>query len=105
MKITAAIEGAERMNATGFENSSKSEDVEVNGKRALLDDSSNLLSNLSPIMKRYGVRCSPTEFYEAVNLHFHAAESRVYDDVHQDMWRALPRQFELLTEDCVPIMS
>ena len=72
-------------------------------KTALLDGSADLIGNLVPIMKKYGVRCSPIEFYDAVNLHFHAAESRVYDEIHKNMWQALPRQFELLTEDCAAV--
>jgi 2-polyprenyl-3-methyl-5-hydroxy-6-metoxy-1,4-benzoquinol methylase len=52
-------------------------------------------------MEKYGVQCTPKEFYEAVNVHFHAAESLVYDQVHRDMWKALPQQFSLLTDDCL----
>jgi 2-polyprenyl-3-methyl-5-hydroxy-6-metoxy-1,4-benzoquinol methylase len=62
----------------------------------------DLLNNLRPLMEKYGVRCSPRHFYDAVNIHFHAAESKMYDEVHRDMWQSLPRQFALLTNDCVP---
>ena len=37
-----------------------------------LDYSADMIGNLIPIMKKYGVRCSPHEFYDAVNVHFHA---------------------------------
>ena len=63
----------------------------------------DLLAGLIPIMQRYGARCSPSEFYEQVNLHFHAAESLVYEEIHRHMWETLPRQFELLTDDCATV--
>src|ERR1700726_1933862 len=69
-----------------------------------IDDAAEVMNSLMPILKRYGVRCSPSEFYEQVNLHFHAAESAVYDEVHRDMWdETLPLQFKLLTSDCTAI--
>jgi SAM-dependent methyltransferase len=69
----------------------------------MVDDSADVFGSLVPLMKKYGVPCSPSEFYELVNLHFHAAESLVYDEVHRGMWQSLPRQFELLTDDCAVI--
>jgi ubiquinone/menaquinone biosynthesis C-methylase UbiE len=65
--------------------------------------SAELLAGLVSIMQRYDVRCSPSEFYEQVNLHFHAAESFVYDEIHRHVWETLPRQFELLTDDCATV--
>ena len=62
----------------------------------------DLLNNLRPLMEKYGVRCSPRQFYDTVNIRFHAAESKMYDEVHRDMWQSLPRQFALLTNDCLP---
>jgi hypothetical protein len=62
----------------------------------------DLLNNLRPLMERYGVRTSPRQFYDAVNIHFHAAESNMYDEIHRDMWQSLPRQFTLQTNDCLP---
>ncbi len=53
------------------------------------------------IMERHGVRCSLGEFHHAVNVTFHQFESEVYDRLHADMWASLPRQFALLTEDCL----
>lgn len=50
-------------------------------------------------MDRHGVRCSPEEFHQAVNVLFHNFESEVYDSAHRDMWASLPRQFDLLAED------
>src|SRR5258706_9372315 len=70
--------------------------VEKTGSAALFD-------SLTPLIRKYGVRCSAPEFYEHVNLHFHAAESLVYDEVHRGMWQSLPRQFELLTKDCADV--
>jgi SAM-dependent methyltransferase len=58
------------------------------------------LAPLSGIMQRHGVRCSPEEFHAAVNVAFHQNESEVYDELHQDMWESLPRQFTLLAADC-----
>jgi ubiquinone/menaquinone biosynthesis C-methylase UbiE len=69
----------------------------------MADDSADVFGSLVPLMKKYGVRCSSSEFYELVNLHFHAAESLVYDEIHRGMWQSLPRQFELLTDDCAVV--
>lgn len=54
-------------------------------------------------MEEYGAGGTPKEFYDAVSLHFHAAESLVYDNVHREMWQTLPRQFSLLIGDCLPV--
>jgi SAM-dependent methyltransferase len=51
------------------------------------------------IMERCGATCSPEEFHAAVNVTFHKWESRVYDQLHQDMWESLPEQFALLVAD------
>ena len=56
---------------------------------------------ISQIMKRHGVSCTAEEFHSWVNLTFHKFESDVYDDLHQDMWQSLPRQFSLLIDDLV----
>lgn len=57
------------------------------------------LDCLLPLMESKGVRLSPQEFHQMVNLAFHAFESRVYDESHQDMSKSLPRQMELLSSD------
>jgi 2-polyprenyl-3-methyl-5-hydroxy-6-metoxy-1,4-benzoquinol methylase len=62
---------------------------------------SNTLQSLSPVMEKYGVTCSPEKFHEGVNLAFHRAESRVYDEIHKCMWESLPRQMNLLVGDCI----
>jgi 2-polyprenyl-3-methyl-5-hydroxy-6-metoxy-1,4-benzoquinol methylase len=67
------------------------------------DSEPDLLDSLRPLMEKYGARCTPKEFYDAVNLHFHAAESSVYDEIHREMWKILPLQFALLTDDCLPV--
>jgi len=51
------------------------------------------------IMDRRGARCGLEEFHQSVNVFFHNFESEVYDREHQDMWRSLPRQFDLLVGD------
>ncbi|MEZ5351884.1 MAG: class I SAM-dependent methyltransferase [Bryobacteraceae bacterium] len=61
------------------------------------------LAVLSPLVPRYGVRCSLEEFQAAVNLVFHDIEAEVYDDIHQDMWLSLPRQYELLAADVMKL--
>lgn len=63
----------------------------------------DLLDSLYPLLEKYGVSCTPKQFYDAVNLHFHAAKSCVYDEIHRDMWQTLPHQFALLTNDCLPV--
>jgi 2-polyprenyl-3-methyl-5-hydroxy-6-metoxy-1,4-benzoquinol methylase len=59
----------------------------------------NGLDCLLPLMNSRGVQLSPLEFHYAVNVTFHAFESQVYDENHQDMRLSLPRQFELLCDD------
>jgi SAM-dependent methyltransferase len=56
---------------------------------------------VAEICSRHGVQCSAAEFHAAVNVTFHRFESEHYDDLHQDMWRSLPRQIQLLAEDCL----
>lgn len=67
-----------------------------------VDDSADLIGNLAPIMYKHGVRCSPIEFYNPVNLHFYDAKSRVDDEINKNMWQGLPRQFAL-TDDCAAV--
>lgn len=69
---------------------------------------------LRPLMLEVGARCSPREFYWAVNDAYHAAEAHVYDLVHDDMyqeeepvWRRLlsalpaaPRRLTILDVGC-----
>jgi len=57
------------------------------------------LGVLAPLIPRYGVTCSLEEFQEAVNVVFHDMESSLYDEIHVDMWKSLPRQFQLLADD------
>jgi SAM-dependent methyltransferase len=57
-----------------------------------------------PLLARYGVSCSLEEFQETINVVFHDMEAEVYDEVHRDMWLSLPRQFELLTSDVLPLV-
>ena len=56
---------------------------------------------VAEICSRHGVRCSTAEFHAAVNVAFHRFESEHYDELHQDMWRSLPKQVQLLAEDCL----
>jgi SAM-dependent methyltransferase len=58
------------------------------------------LSRLLPLAEKAGARCNIAVFHNAVNLAFHAAESKVYDHVHSSMWRSLPAQIALLAADC-----
>lgn len=57
------------------------------------------LAPIVPIMSKYGVLCSPKQFHQSVNLAFHRAESRVYDQCHRCMWDSLPQQWRLLVQD------
>jgi 2-polyprenyl-3-methyl-5-hydroxy-6-metoxy-1,4-benzoquinol methylase len=56
-------------------------------------------------MERYEVRCSASEFHEAVNIAFHAAEAPVYDLIHREMWETIPEQVALLAADCIGVLS
>lgn len=51
------------------------------------------------LMSSKQVQVDASEFHAAVNEVFHAFEAPVYDEVHRDMWRSLPVQFELLSND------
>jgi len=53
------------------------------------------------LMSSKRIQMDAGEFHAAVNEVFHAFEAPVYDEVHQDMWRSLPRQFELLANELV----
>lgn len=57
------------------------------------------LRTLRPLMKAKGVRVPAVEFHRAVNLLFHAAESKEYDSFHDAMWQSLPAQIERLVQD------
>jgi SAM-dependent methyltransferase len=51
------------------------------------------------LMASKQVQVHASEFHAVVNEVFHAFEAPVYDEVHRDMWRSLPLQFELLSND------
>lgn len=55
--------------------------------------------HILPIYERHGTSASVEEFHQQVNIHFHAVESRIYDEVHREMWESLPAQFQLLAQD------
>jgi ubiquinone/menaquinone biosynthesis C-methylase UbiE len=57
------------------------------------------LAPILPIMSKYDIRCSAEEFHRSVNVAFHRAESRVYDQLHSCMWESLPEQCQLLVQD------
>lgn len=57
------------------------------------------LSLIEPVMRRVGVTLAPEEFHDRVNIIFHRYESRSYDQIHQNMWKSLPQQFDLLVAD------
>jgi 2-polyprenyl-3-methyl-5-hydroxy-6-metoxy-1,4-benzoquinol methylase len=59
----------------------------------------NEFAQIAEVMRRCSATSSPEEFHSAVNLTFHKYESQVYDELHQDMWQSLPRQFQLLVGD------
>ena len=67
-----------------------------------LNSQAEPLRVVAEIMARHGARCTPEEFHAAVNVTFHDFESEVYDQEHADMWNSLPRQFSLLSDDCLP---
>jgi SAM-dependent methyltransferase len=58
------------------------------------------LRSIAEIMSRHGSKCTVADFHAAVNITFHEFESEVYDQEHADMWNSLPRQVELLIDDC-----
>jgi 2-polyprenyl-3-methyl-5-hydroxy-6-metoxy-1,4-benzoquinol methylase len=56
---------------------------------------------LRPIMQRCGTKLTAEDFHSAVNVTFHGFESEHYDEAHQNMWKSLPVQFDLLAEDAL----
>lgn len=56
---------------------------------------------IQPIFEQHGTAASVEEFQQQVNVHFHAVEAGVYDNVHREMWESLPVQFQLLSEDAL----
>jgi 2-polyprenyl-3-methyl-5-hydroxy-6-metoxy-1,4-benzoquinol methylase len=64
-------------------------------------DSSTGLEHLVALMQAKGTTLEPAEFQSKVNIIFHAFESEVYDQIHEDMKKSLPRQFMALTNDCL----
>lgn len=67
---------------------------------SLVGKPEDALTSLMPLAERLGVRCDLATFHNAVNLAFHAAESKVYDEAHSCMWKSLPAQFKLLATEC-----
>jgi 2-polyprenyl-3-methyl-5-hydroxy-6-metoxy-1,4-benzoquinol methylase len=57
------------------------------------------LEHLLPLMQARGVSLDAREFHRTVNLVFHGFESEVYDSIHIDMKRSLPRVFNALAQD------
>jgi 2-polyprenyl-3-methyl-5-hydroxy-6-metoxy-1,4-benzoquinol methylase len=56
------------------------------------------LEHLLPLMEARGVSLDARDFHQTVNLVFHGFESEVYDSIHIDMKRSLPRVFNTLAE-------
>ena len=59
------------------------------------------LAPLKPLAARLGFTGPIADFHRAVNVAFHACESRVYDNVHKCMWESLPAQYALVASDCL----
>lgn len=59
------------------------------------------IDRLLPLMRTKGVQVPVEEFHSAVNLAFHAYESRHYDNLHANMRRSLDQQFALLIGDLI----
>ena len=45
------------------------------------------------------------QFQDIVNVVFHDYESKHYDNIHEEMWKSLPQQFDLLINDIWPLVS
>jgi len=41
------------------------------------------------------------QFHQSVNTTFHDIEAKYYDILHQDMWRDLPEQFDIIVKDLI----
>ena len=72
-----------------------------NASATTAPDANWALAPLLPLAARRGFSGDIADFHRAVNVAFHACESRVYDDMHRCMWESLPTQFNLIATDCL----
>jgi SAM-dependent methyltransferase len=62
----------------------------------LLHQRAQQYEKLQPIMEACGTALAPRDFYWAVNLAFHSAESECYEREHAGMIAAMPEKWKLL---------
>jgi SAM-dependent methyltransferase len=55
--------------------------------------------SLIPLMELKSSLTDVRHFHNKVNTIFHDYESRLYDDIHREMWASLPQQYQLTIND------
>jgi ubiquinone/menaquinone biosynthesis C-methylase UbiE len=59
----------------------------------------NPYRSLVPLMKLKSPLTDVKHFHDCVNKIFHDQEARYYDKIHDEMWKSLPAQFDLIVKD------
>lgn len=60
---------------------------------------------LNGLLKNKSNISDAKQFQDIVNVVFHDYESKHYDNIHEEMWKSLPQQFNLLINDIWPSVS
>jgi ubiquinone/menaquinone biosynthesis C-methylase UbiE len=63
------------------------------------------LKALVPLIVKKSNISDPEKFQSIINVVFHDHEAKHYDVIHSEMWKSLPKQFELLANDLAPYIK
>ncbi|HTH81502.1 MAG TPA: class I SAM-dependent methyltransferase [Mucilaginibacter sp.] len=65
----------------------------------------NALHSLQPLINEKSLIKDADEFNRLVNVIFHDHEAAQYDEVHSEMWKSLPQQYDLIANDIVKLIK